>query len=273
MPLNGGKQLTLQAVYPLNRVAWPDLREALKDAQVTLAGLPAATPAEKEPYVLVIDEINRGNVSRIFGELITLIEPSKRMGAAEALAVTLSYSKKPFFVPDNVYLIGTMNTADRSLAGLDVALRRRFDFKEMPPRPDRLEGVAVEGVPIQKLLEKLNERIEALLDREHVLGHAYFMTLKDAPTMAGLAAIFRNKVLPLLQEYFFDDWQRIQWVLNDHRKTVEVHRFVQAQSLDMKALFGEDVTVSQQRSGWRINDKAFDLAESYLGVIQAPAAT
>ena len=237
--------------------------------------LPAtgAHSQKRVPYVLIIDEINRGNVSRIFGELITLVEPSKRMGAPEALSATLPYSREPFQVPNNVYLIGTMNTADRSLAGLDVALRRRFDFKEMPPRPDRLEGVTVEGVPIHKLLEKLNERIEALLDREHVLGHAYFMPLKDAPTMAGLAAIFRNKVLPLLQEYFFDDWQRIQWVLNDHRKTVEAHRFVQAQNLDMKALFGEDVTVSQQRSGWWINDTAFDLAESYLGVIQAPAAT
>lgn len=271
--LNDGKQLTLQTVYPLNRVAWPDLLEALTKAQVPLAGLPSTAPVEKEPYVLIIDEINRGNVSRIFGELITLIEPSKRMGAPEALAVTLPYSKKPFFVPDNVHLIGTMNTADRSLAGLDVALRRRFDFQEMPPRPELLADVVVGGVSIQKLLETLNQRIEALLDREHVLGHAYFMPLKDAPTLAGLASIFRNKVLPLLQEYFFDDWQRIQWVLNDHRKPVAAHRFVQAQSLDMKALFGDDVTVSLQRSGWQINDTAFDVIESYLGVIQAPPAT
>lgn len=271
--LNDGKQLTLQTVYPLNRVAWPDLLEALTKAQVPLAGMPSTAPAEKEPYVLIIDEINRGNVSRIFGELITLIEPSKRMGAPEALAVTLPYSKKPFFVPDNVYLIGTMNTADRSLAGLDVALRRRFDFQEMPPRPELLADVVVGGVSVQKLLETMNQRIEALLDREHVLGHAYFMPLKEAPTLAGLASIFRNKVLPLLQEYFFDDWQRIQWVLNDHRKPVEAHRFVQAQSLDMKALFGDDVTVSQQRSGWQINDTAFDVIESYLGVIQAPTAT
>lgn len=271
--LNGGKQLTLKAVYPLQRVAWPDLREALKEAKVTLAGVQSAVPAEKEPYVLVIDEINRGNVSRIFGELITMIEPSKRMGAPEALSVTLPYSKNKFFVPDNVYLIGTMNTADRSLAGLDVALRRRFDFLEMPPRPELLAGLTVEGIPIEQLLETMNQRIEALLDREHVLGHAYFMSLKDSPTLANLASIFRNKVLPLLQEYFFDDWQRIQWVLNDHRKAVDAHRFVQSHSLDMKALFGEDVAVSQHRSGWRINDKAFDAAESYLSVIQVPAST
>jgi hypothetical protein len=270
--LNGGKQLTLQAVYPLNRVVWPELLEALTAAKLPLTSLASATTVVKDPYVLIIDEINRGNVSRIFGELITLIEPSKRMGAPEALAVTLPYSKKPFFVPDNVYLIGTMNTADRSLAGLDVALRRRFDFKEMPPRPELLSGVTVESVSIQKLLETLNLRIEALLDREHVLGHAYFMPLKDAPKLAVLASIFRNKVLPLLQEYFFDDWQRIQWVLNDHRKTVKEHQFVQADRLNMSSLFGEDVTVSQQRSGWKINNDAFELIESYLGVIQAPTA-
>ena len=154
-------------------------------------------------------------------------------------------------------------------------LRRRFDFKEMPPRPDLLEGVVVQGISIQNLLETLNARIEALLDREHVLGHAYFMPLKDEPTIATLSAIFRNKVLPLLQEYFFDDWQRIQWVLNDHRKTEKNDRyqFVQAKRLDMKSLFGEEVTVSHERSGWQINDKAFGLAESYLGVIQAPIST
>lgn len=268
---NQFSQMTLYELRP-GSIDLEKLRAVLGpvgDADSTQATAPGAPHAR----VLVIDEINRGNVSRIFGELITLIEPSKRMGAPEALSATLPYSREPFQVPGNVYLIGTMNTADRSLAGLDVALRRRFDFKEMQPRPELLAGVVVGGVSIQALLETLNARIEALLDREHVLGHAYFMPLKDAQTMPVLAAIFRNKVLPLLQEYFFDDWQRIQWVLNDHRKAVEAHRFVQAQSLDMKALFGEDVTVSQQRSGWRINDKAFDLAESYLGVIQVHAAT
>lgn len=271
--LNGGRQLTLQTVYQLSRVTWPDLRDALMKSEVQLSGLETDSSVEKEPYVLIIDEINRGNVSRIFGELITLIEPSKRMGASEALSVTLPYSKRKFFVPDNVYLIGTMNTADRSLAGLDIALRRRFDFKEMPPRPELLAGVVVSEIPIQKLLETLNQRIEALLDREHVLGHAYFMPLRDDQTVAALASIFRNKVLPLLQEYFFDDWQRIQWVLNDHRKKVKEHRFVYPASVDISSLFGSDVTVSQQRSGWRVNDDAFDLAESYLGVIGEPSTT
>lgn len=267
VPLNGGKQLTLQTVYPLSRIAWPDLFEALVAANVKLSGMPSTATGEKEPYVLIIDEINRGNVSRIFGELITLIEPSKRMGAPEALSAILPYSKKSFAVPDNVYLIGTMNTADRSLAGLDVALRRRFDFKEMLPRPELLEGVKVAGISISDLLRVMNQRIEALLDREHVLGHAYFMSLQEQPTLVELASIFRNKVLPLMQEYFFDDWQRIQWVLNDHRKNSE-HQFIQSQNLGLKSLFGDDVTVSEHRSGWKINDRAFNLVESYLGVIK-----
>ncbi|MEE3591218.1 AAA family ATPase, partial [Pseudomonas aeruginosa] len=123
--------------------------------------------------VLIIDEINRGNVSRIFGELITLIEQSKRAGAEEALSVVLPYSKQRFSVPQNVYLIGTMNTADRSLAGLDIALRRRFEFREMPPRPELLDDVRIGGLNVGQLLRTMNQRIEVLLDRDHCLGHAY----------------------------------------------------------------------------------------------------
>jgi len=217
--------------------------------------------------VLIIDEINRGNVSRIFGELITLIEPSKRAGADEALEAILPYSKKPFSVPANVYLIGTMNTADRSLAGLDVALRRRFEFIEMPPRPEKLSGVSVSGIDIERLLTVLNLRIEALLDREHCLGHTYFLPLKADGRLIRLASIFRHQVLPLLQEYFFEDWQRIQWVLNDHRKVNPEHRFVEAEPWDVKELFGEGATVSGDRQAWRVNEDAFALPESYLGLI------
>jgi 5-methylcytosine-specific restriction enzyme B len=217
--------------------------------------------------VLIIDEINRGNVSRIFGELITLIEPTKRAGADEALQVVLPYSKHPFSVPDNVYLIGTMNTADRSLAGLDVALRRRFAFKEMLPRPELLDRVSVCGVNIAQLLTVMNHRIEALLDREHCIGHAYFMPLQSDPSIERLSDIFRNQVLPLLQEYFFDDWQRIQWVLNDHRKSDQAHRFIHGEPLDTTALFGNDVNVSRRSQTWKINGDAFLLAQSYLGVL------
>ena len=124
--------------------------------------------------MLIIDEINRGNVSRIFGELITLVEPSKRDGSDEALEVTLPYSKQRFGIPGNIYLIGTMNTADRSLTGLDIALRRRFKFREISLQPDLLKGIIVNGVDIEKLLMILNERIEVLLDRDHCLGAQLF---------------------------------------------------------------------------------------------------
>lgn len=221
--------------------------------------------------VLVIDEINRGNISRIFGELITLIEPSKRAGASEALEVVLPYSKKPFSVPQNVYLIGTMNTADRSLTGMDVALRRRFVFKAMPPRPDLLDGVEVEGICIDRLLTVLNQRIEALLDRDHCLGHAYFMPLRQTPTLTKLAEIFSNQVLPLLQEYFFDDWQRIQWVLNDHRKP-ETLQFVIARGVEVDELFGREVNVTSSPKAWTVNYDAFQYAESYLCVIDCREA-
>jgi 5-methylcytosine-specific restriction protein B len=228
-----------------------------------------AAEVEREPYVLIIDEINRGNVSRIFGELITLIEESKREGADEALSVKLPYSKKPFSVPKNVYLIGTMNTADRSLAGLDIALRRRFVFREMPPRPELLDAIEVQGLNIGKLLRVMNQRIEVLLDRDHCLGHAYFMPLKGDPTLVRLESIFRNQVLPLLQEYFFEDWQRIQWVLNDHRKPV-VDRFVEQEKQDVAALFG-NISVPAQGSVWRVNDAAFKRLSAYVGVIAVNA--
>jgi len=216
--------------------------------------------------VLIIDEINRGNISRIFGELITLIEPSKRAGAPEALEVVLPYSKKPFSVPQNVHLIGTMNTADRSLTAMDVALRRRFVFKAMPPRPELLAGVEVEGVPVDRLLAVINQRIVALLDRDHCLGHAYFMPLKDQPSLAMLGGIFRNQLLPLLQEYFFDDWQRIQWVLNDHRKPA-AYRFVSAETVGVESLFGPDVNVARNPKVWIIQADAFACIESYQGVM------
>ncbi|MGY4492798.1 McrB family protein [Pseudomonas sp. TE3610] len=226
--------------------------------------------ASDTPKVLIIDEINRGNVSRIFGELITLIEPSKRAGNSEALEITLPYSKERFSVPNNLYLIGTMNTADRSLASMDIALRRRFSFIEVPPNPDLLGKIAVEGVEIDELLSVMNARIAALLDRDHCLGHAYFIPLKDEPTLARLAEIFKQQILPLLQEYFFEDWQRIQWVLNDQRKPVE-HRFLLQPSQDLNVLFGDAVVVNQNNERWDINAQAFERVESYLGIIDHTA--
>ncbi|MDU0606269.1 AAA family ATPase [Pseudomonas aeruginosa] len=268
--LNGGRGLTLKTLYPMSRISWPELQRGLQQADLSLVGeakRPMVGP--KLPHVLIIDEINRGNISRIFGELITLIEPSKRAGASEALEAVLPYSKRHFSVPDNVYLIGTMNTADRSLAGLDIALRRRFVFREMPPRPELLDAVEVQGLNIGKLLRVMNQRIEVLLDRDHCLGHAYFMPLKGDPTLARLESIFRNQILPLLQEYFFEDWQRIQWVFNDHRKPV-VDRFVEQDKQDVAALFG-NISVPAQGGVWRINDAAFKRFSAYAGVIAVNA--
>ncbi|WP_288650947.1 AAA family ATPase [Pseudomonas sp. UBA5568] len=270
LPINDGRQFTLKTVYAMNRFTWADLltylqHEGVKAVEPSVSASPVDTP-----YVLIIDEINRGNVSRIFGELITLIEPSKRDGADEALSLQLPYSKKPFTVPQNVHIIGTMNTADRSLAGLDIALRRRFVFREMLPEPHLLDGTTVEGVNIGQLLRVMNQRIEVLLDREHCLGHAYFMPLINGGTLAQLELIFRNQVLPLLQEYFFEDWQRIQWVLNDHRKPVS-DCFVLRETQNFLALFGDKVPAQDQV--WRINPLAFSRPTAYAGVISTHAGT
>lgn len=163
-------------------------------------------------YIFIIDEINRGNISKIFGELITLIEDTKREGCDDAQFAELPHGGR-FSVPANVYILGTMNTADRSIALLDTALRRRFDFIEMMPSQTLLDGVTVDGINIQKLLNCMNERIEFLFDREHTIGHAFFMSLRKNPTAEKLKEIFRNKVIPLLQEYFYDDYQKIGLVL------------------------------------------------------------
>ncbi|WP_018916490.1 AAA family ATPase [Vreelandella zhanjiangensis] len=220
--------------------------------------------------VVIIDEINRGNISRIFGELITLIEPSKRAGGEEALSVTLPYSKKAFTVPSNVYIIGTMNTADRSLAGMDIALRRRFMFKEMPPRPDLLVDIHIEGVSIHKLLQVMNQRIEVLLDRDHCLGHSYFLSLHEDRSLTRLAGIFRNQILPLLQEYFFEDWQRISWVLNDQAAIAKgSHPFIQRPPSEqsLHKLFGNEVASQLNDQRWQLNEVAFTSIESYRNIL------
>ena len=267
-PINDGRKFTLKTVYEITRFGWPDLAEYLEAANVPLAGTAPLQEARELPYVLIIDEINRGNVSRIFGELITLIEPSKRRGAEEALEVVLPYSRKRFSVPRNVHLIGTMNTADRSLAGLDVALRRRFEFVEMLPDSGALQDASVEGIALDALLDSMNRRIEVLLGRDYMLGHAYFMPLVSSPTLKGLAGVFRKQVLPLLQEYFFEDWQKIAWVLNDHRKPENL-RFVQQLSSGVGELLG-DVEIPGDGRVWSINDDAFERADAYRAIIKAP---
>ena len=174
--------------------------------------------AAKSPhmnFVAIIDEINRGNISRIFGELITLIEETKR-----GTSVILPYSQTDFSVPANLYILGTMNTADRSIAMLDTALRRRFDFVEMMPVPSLLGDC--EGIDLCELLTALNERIEYYYDREHAIGHAYFMNSNGCiSTLDELREVFSTKIIPLLQEYFFDDYERIRLILNDDNAFIE----------------------------------------------------
>ncbi|MBA7578402.1 hypothetical protein ES708_20264 [subsurface metagenome] len=168
---------------------------------------------ELQNFVLIIDEINRGNVAQIFGELITLIEEDKRQGKEEVIKVTLPYSKEEFSVPSNLYIIGTMNTADRSIEALDTALRRRFSFMEIMPKYD-LEGMEkkIAGVKIGLLLETINDRIEKLVDRDHQIGHSYFLNIVDEKK---LMKVFEDKVIPLLQEYFYGNYERIGLVLGN----------------------------------------------------------
>nr|WP_227509911.1 AAA family ATPase [Acinetobacter sp. NCu2D-2] len=217
------------------------------------------------PYVLIIDEINRGNISRIFGELITLIEDSKRQGAEEELSVTLPYSKEEFSVPSNVYLIGTMNSSDRSLTGLDIALRRRFTFVEMPPKPELLNDIKVEGLNIGEMLKVINQRIEVLLDRDHCIGHANFMSLQKQPTLEHLAAIFKQKIIPQLQEYFFDDWAKINMVLN-------ANGMLKAKLVERSVLFPNVESDSdgffEEQKTWQLNETAFDSIASFSKIIK-----
>lgn len=269
LTLNNQKRFTLKTVYEITRFSWPELLEGLRAANVEVKGV-GASAINSAPFVLIIDEINRGNVSRIFGELITLIEPSKRLGATESLTVTLPYSKKPFGVPKNVYLIGTMNTADKSLTGLDIALRRRFTFKEMPPKPDLLDNVIISGLSVGQMLRSINQRIEVLLDRNHCIGHSYFLPLQNDQTIERLSAIFQQQVLPLLQEFFFEDWTHIGWVLNDHRTKGEP--FIKPggdDSTSLAKLFGSDVADGLRDTRCWVNEAAFTSVDSYINIIGA----
>ena len=203
-----------------------------------------AQDKENNEYVFIIDEINRGNISKIFGELITLIETTKRAGKEECISTKLPYSNEEFTVPDNVYIIGTMNTADRSIALMDTALRRRFKFEEMLPNYDLLKNIFVEDegvkVNIGAMLKAINERIEYLYDREHTIGHAVFLELKENNNIDKLENIFKKSVIPLLQEYFYEDYDKIRLILGDNAKD-EDEQFIFAESIKPKDVFEGDI--------------------------------
>ena len=258
--INGGSTLTLASVYKLN-IALADIMEIIaKEASTT------KVEDKKKNYVFVIDEINRGNISKIFGELITLIESSKRIGQPEGMKAKLPYSQQLFGVPDNVYIIGTMNTADRSIATIDTALRRRFRFKEMLPDAEVLKGIVVEDISIAEMLVRMNKRISVLYDREHTIGHAYFIPLKENSTVEQLAEIFENAIVPLLQEYFYEDYEKIRLVLGDNNKAKKEEQFIVVVENDYNELFGSADIGFDDSVTYEINRAAFYNIEAYRSI-------
>jgi hypothetical protein len=239
----------------------------------------AKTENKDKNYVFVIDEINRGNISKIFGELITLIETNKRTGEGQKEATTakLPYSGVQFGVPKNVYIVGTMNTADRSIALLDTALRRRFDFIEMLPSPEVLNKIGVNQLTdenglvldVVEMLNTINTRIVNLYDREHTIGHAFFTKLVDDHSVRCLGQIFKTNVIPLLQEYFYEDYEKIRLVLGDNNKIDENIQFVKKIPIDTHADFGASVDFDIPEYRYEINQNALMNLSSYIQITKS----
>lgn len=225
----------------------------------------------RKNFVLIIDEINRGNISKVFGELITLLEDDKREGGKHPIGVMLPHSPEEFYVPSNLYVLGTMNTADRSIALMDTALRRRFDFVEMMPKQELASKYKIGSdqgidcsVTVADLMGKMNERIEALYDREHTIGHSYFMNIGSFDQ---LKEKFEREIIPLLQEYFYDDYGKIRLVLADSIDGVdEGHQFVKERDIDSALFEGMDSDLVPEKKIYGINADAFDDPLSYIKI-------
>ena len=268
MEMNNGKYLSNYHVGRLPGFRVNDLLALINSRSGNKVSVPS------KPYVFIIDEINRGNISKIFGELITLIETTKRVGADEEMRATLPYSHQVFGVPDNVYILGTMNTADRSIALMDTALRRRFSFVEKMPESKVLKDIGADKVEnkgrtldVAKMLEVINSRIEYLYDREHTIGHAFFTALKDDNSLEKLAEIFRKSVLPLLQEYFYEDYEKIQLVLGDNLKTADEYKFILDEELQPQKVFKGNPNIDLPEKKYTIQKDAFENIESYIEIL------
>lgn len=261
---SNGKQMVRNTVSRVHIISVKDILNIIKNNPDIYQNVDIPQKNDKK-YVFIIDEINRGNISKIFGELITLIEDSKRNGEKEAMSVTLPYSKEEFSVPNNVYILGTMNTADRSIALMDTALRRRFEFIEMMPNEKLLTGIVIDGIEVKEMVEKMNQRIEALYDREHTLGHAFFTALKNEgkATINQLESIFKNKIIPLLQEYFYEDYEKIMLVLGIDPQNTDTNKFISVKSNSnlFKNSPGIDLNPTYQ-----INKEAFQKPDNYIAI-------
>ena len=269
-PLNKGLMMARATVSKLPNMGVTELIEFAiqKNPELRKKQLESNT----KPYVFIIDEINRGNISKIFGELITLIEDTKRKGMPEQISAILPYSGHKFSVPSNVYIIGTMNTADRSIALMDTALRRRFQFVEMMPDSNILKKIGadkVDDLDVALMLDKINERITFLYDREHTIGHAFFTKLAHSPDIKTLEIIFDKTIIPLLQEYFYEDYQKIQLVLGDNGKTNDDLKFIQDEKIKVQNIFKGNIddVVDLPEKKFKINKIAFSNIESYKQII------
>lgn len=262
--INQGTKLTSSTVYRLDKIDQSAIHKMIEKYSTNQD---VVVEESKGNFVFIIDEINRGNISKIFGELITLIETTKRLGETEATTARLPYSGTEFGVPNNVFILGTMNTADRSIALMDTALRRRFKFIEMMPREEVLEGIKVGEVNIVKVLKAINSRIEFLFDREHTIGHAYFTPLAKEPTLEKLADIFQNSIIPLLQEYFYEDYSKIQLILGDNVKPADF-KFIKDEAVKIKEVFKGNPDVDLPEQKYSIQRHAFYKEESYIQIYE-----